>query len=108
MNETSINPVTSVQPADSGASFKAAPVQAEKAAAREPAVAERGKPVVRTEAPVEQTGSPSRISLHFQVDEDTQELTVYVVDRQTKRVLRTIPSGELQKLKAGDLLKLTA
>jgi hypothetical protein len=50
----------------------------------------------------------SSITLHFRVNDETNELTVFVVDQESKRVLRSIPASELQKMKAGDLLKLTA
>jgi uncharacterized FlaG/YvyC family protein len=42
------------------------------------------------------------------VDEETQQLTVFLVDKATRRVIRSIPASELNKLQAGDLLKLTA
>ena len=63
------------------------------------------KPV---ESHAEQGESPSNVSIHFRLDEKTNELTVFVVDRKTKQVLRSIPASELQKLQAGDLLQLTA
>lgn len=50
----------------------------------------------------------SNISLQFRVDEKTKDVTIFVVDRKSKKVLRSIPSSELAKLRAGDLLKLTA
>lgn len=56
----------------------------------------------------EQGGGPSNVSIHFRLDDQTNDLTVFVVDRKTKRVLRSIPASELHKLQAGDLLKLTA
>jgi uncharacterized FlaG/YvyC family protein len=52
--------------------------------------------------------SPSNVSIHFRLDDETHELTVFVVDRKTKRVIRSIPASELHKLQAGDLLQLTA
>jgi hypothetical protein len=53
-------------------------------------------------------GKPSNVSIHFRLDDKTNELTVFVVDRKTKRVIRSIPASELHKLQAGELLKLTA
>ncbi len=50
----------------------------------------------------------SNVSIYFRIDDETEDVTVIVVDRQSKRVLRTIPACELQKMQAGELLKLTA
>jgi hypothetical protein len=64
------------------------------------------KPVETSSAPL--VGNASNIALQFRVDDKTKDVTVFVVDRSSKRVLRSIPASELAKLKAGDLLKLTA
>ena len=53
------------------------------------------------------TGGNGNVSIHFRVDEETNDVTVFLVDRKTKKILRSIPAGELQKLQIGDLLKLT-
>jgi uncharacterized FlaG/YvyC family protein len=45
-------------------------------------------------------------SLRFQIDE--QKMTIYIIDRASKEVLRSIPASEMHKLNAGDLIKLTA
>lgn len=50
----------------------------------------------------------SNVSLKFQIDEDTHNITVYIIDRESNRVLRSIPPQELNKLKAGDLLQMLA
>jgi hypothetical protein len=54
------------------------------------------------------TRSRSDVCLKFRVDKDTNAITVFVVDRASDRVLRCIPPDELQKLNAGDLVKLVA
>ena len=46
--------------------------------------------------------------LRFMVDKKTNDITVYVVDRASKRIKRSIPPNEVNNLKAGDLLKLLA
>jgi uncharacterized FlaG/YvyC family protein len=46
--------------------------------------------------------------LRFMVDEKNNDITVYVVDRASRRVMRSIPPSEVNNLKAGDLLKLLA
>jgi len=54
-----------------------------------------------------QTGNLANVSIHFRVDESTNDVTIFIVDRQSKKVLRSIPASELSKLQVGDLLKLT-
>ncbi len=56
---------------------------------------------------VNEAGSLANVSIHFRVDGETSNVTVFLVDRKTKKVLRSIPANELQKLQIGDLLKLT-
>jgi uncharacterized FlaG/YvyC family protein len=46
--------------------------------------------------------------LKFVVDDKNNDVTVYVVDRATHRIKRSIPPNEVNNLKAGDLLKLLA
>lgn len=51
---------------------------------------------------------PPNIGLKFRIDDETNEVTVYVIDRTSKQVLRTIPPEEIRNLKAGDLVELFA
>lgn len=46
--------------------------------------------------------------LKFMVDKKSNDITVYVVDRASNRVMRSIPPNDVNNLKAGDLLKLLA
>lgn len=46
--------------------------------------------------------------LKFMVDKKTNDITVYIVDRATHKVMRSIPPNDVNNLKAGDLLKLLA
>lgn len=48
------------------------------------------------------------VFLRFMVDETSNDITVYVVDRASRRIMRSIPPNEVNNLKAGDLLKLFA
>jgi uncharacterized FlaG/YvyC family protein len=59
-------------------------------------------------APQVQNLAPSHLNVQivFKVDEKTKDLTVFVLDRSSQRVIRTIPSDEINKLKAGDLVEL--
>jgi len=68
------------------------------------------QPVAKSSEPLPAQGSggAASISLQFRADEQTGKMTIFVVDRASKRVLRSIPASELHKLQAGDLLKLTA
>ena len=103
MNETPISPISSVRIAESVVPVKY--VIPDKA---EPVVSDSDKPGRQVENESEQAKNLSNVSIHFQVNNETQELTVFVIDRASQRVIRSIPASELNKLQAGDLLKLTA
>ena len=110
MSENSINPISSVQvTAVSGTLPKPQPKtsQVKAKVAVEEASTQNNAPKQAESFP-EQIGNSSNISVHFRVNDDTNELTVFVVDRENKKVLRTIPSSEFSKLNAGDILELTA
>jgi hypothetical protein len=62
-----------------------------------PAAVEGPRPVAFTE-----------IALRFRVDPKSGQITVLVLDKTSRRVLRTIPPEEVEKLSAGDLLELFA
>jgi len=109
MNEISINPINSVRLADAGAPVKSIiPEKTQTAILREPITPNSDKPTKPAENESDQAGNVSNVSIHFKVDDETKQLTVFVVDKRSKRVIRTIPASELSKLQAGDLLKLTA
>jgi uncharacterized FlaG/YvyC family protein len=109
MNETSIKPISNVRLPESGTSSKLLVTgQAEMMATQKPGNANPDPTAKQIEIHAEQGENYSNVSIHFRLDDKTNELTVFVVDRKTKRVLRSIPASELQKLNAGDLLKLTA
>ena len=68
---------------------------------------------VQAKAPTKVEGevlhsSSSNVSVNFRVNDETNELTVFVVDRDSKRVLRTIPVSEFYKMPAGELMKIAA
>jgi hypothetical protein len=131
MSETSINSISSVLPiqmpaqmdvpstpkldapgqaqAKSAAQVQAeALAEAEALAAPKPGAPAEPKPARVDEKSTLPVSNGSNVTIHFRVDDETKELTVFVVDQRSKRVLRSIPAGELNKLQAGDLLKLTA
>ena len=102
--------------ADSGASAKLVAValkQVATAVKQAPAQEKAALLPEKAARPVEATpaalvGNASNIALQFRVDEKTKDVTVFVVDKASKKVLRSIPASELAKLGAGDLLKMTA
>ncbi len=70
------------------------------------AQSERGKLAEPQTMPEENWQSDIR--LRFLVDAQSKEVTVLILDRASKRVLRTIPPEELTQLSAGDLVELFA
>ena len=48
------------------------------------------------------------VMIRFSIDEKTKNITVYVIDKVSKRVVRAIPPEDLNKMQAGDLLQLLA
>ena len=125
MSETSISSISNVRPAEASAQ---APVPAQSDSMGSPrlaALAAQARPVapvqkaeVLTQAGPKLAGvaekatlpvsNGSNVSIHFRVDEKTNDLTVFVVDRKSKKVIRSIPANELSKLSVGELLKISA
>jgi uncharacterized FlaG/YvyC family protein len=103
MNETSISPISSVRLSESVMPTKY--VLPDKA---EPAMSDSDKPMKPIENESDQVKNMSNVSIHFQVDDETGQLTVFLIDKTSRRVIRSIPASELNKLQAGDLLRLTA
>ncbi len=107
MSENSITPIRSVRPLDPGA-------RAQVELASRLSASPRPEPAAPEQAPASAQSTPAQVSnmaevaLQFRIDDQTSKLTVFVVDRTSRRVLRSIPANELYKLQAGDLLKLTA
>ncbi|HNK62622.1 MAG TPA: flagellar protein FlaG [Anaerolineales bacterium] len=104
MNNSSIKPISGVSTLS-----KAVALEASETVAPTPAPAVRQEKVqaeARTET--HSASSLANVSIHFRMDEKTNEVTIFLVDRSTKKVLRSIPSSELQKLQISDLLNLTA
>jgi uncharacterized FlaG/YvyC family protein len=109
MNETSIKSISSVRSPEASTPFKPLVTnQADTMTTQKPGHANSDTTMKQIEVPAEQGENVSNVSIHFRLDDKTNELTVFVVDRKTKRVLRSIPASELHKLQAGELLKLTA
>ena len=75
----------------------------EKARPREKAT--EPPPESSTHGPAAPQGQ-SNIRLVFKVDEKTNQVTVLVVDKETQKVIRSIPFDEQAKLRQGELLEL--
>lgn len=95
MNETSIKPISKVR----------AP---EATSVRENTFSDPDRSAKQIRAATDYAKNVSNISIHFDVDDETKRLIVIVTERESGRVIRTIPANELDKLQAGDLLKLKA
>jgi uncharacterized FlaG/YvyC family protein len=106
MSDNSITPISNVsQTTVSGVSPKAQ-INALGTPKTEASDQERSTRAMENES--EQAGTSSNVSVHFRVNDETNELTVFVVDRNSHRVLRSIPISEFYKMPAGELLKLAA
>lgn len=109
MHETSIQPVSGMRPSEPGMPAKPLVAnQADLAPVQKRTASEPDAAVKAVEVDSDQGSGPSNVSIHFRLDDKTRELTVFVIDRKTRRVIRSIPASELHKLQAGELLKLTA
>lgn len=109
MNETSVTPIGSIRTPQSGMSVKViVPDPFESRSARERTMPGLNKAMKQTEAEKEAARHLSNISIQFNVDDETNRLIVVVTERESGRVIRTIPTSEFEKMHAGDLLKLTA
>jgi len=106
MNDTTIKPISSVQPSDNSALVRAAQAQSDAAAQSRAAPKVERESEPKADA-VQTANSLANVSIHFRVDDKTNDVTVFLVDRKSRKVLRSIPASELQKLQIGDLLKLT-
>ena len=108
MNQSSIKPIGGVQQSESNMLSKMkSSAQTESETQAQLVAARKEKAQVDTQTEVNDADSLTNVSIHFRVDDKTNNVTVFLVDRKSKKVLRSIPASELQKLQIGDLLKLT-
>jgi uncharacterized FlaG/YvyC family protein len=88
-----------------------APVQmqvVQQVKAVEPKTAEISVAEKKVEAQKSASIMTSNTSLKFIVDNNSNNITVLVVDKTTQKVVRAIPPEELNQYKDGDLLSLFA
>ncbi len=109
MNPASIKPISAVQPnAGSALSKSLTPPPADTSTQARPASTQAEKTQPEPQAQPSEANSLANVSIRFQMDEKTNNVTIFLVDRRTRKVLRSIPASELRKMQLGDLLKLTA
>jgi len=114
MSENSINPISSIRATEISQPVRIPPPAQTEFAPHsnppqvKPAAAEQEKHQKPRESELTPGNELSNVSIYFRIDDKTHDLTVFLVDRKSKQVLRSIPASELHKLQAGDLLKLTA
>ncbi|MFZ6020297.1 MAG: flagellar protein FlaG [Chloroflexota bacterium] len=103
MNEMNVTPISPPAGDSSARVQHVVDFYSEKAAAA-PRRSEAGESAA-SPSPQPRT---SDVVLRFNVDRETHEVTVYIMDRASRQIIRTIPPDELSKLKAGDLIELMA
>ncbi|MDD5370980.1 MAG: flagellar protein FlaG [Anaerolineaceae bacterium] len=104
MSINSVSPVEKINPG----------LTAGVSAADDAAAASSEEPIPLPALPVQPVQSVPRVQpvlngdlrLRFVVDPQTQEVTILMIDRATKKVVRAIPPSELARLKEGDLVDL--
>jgi uncharacterized FlaG/YvyC family protein len=74
----------------------------------EPVHATEAKAKAETSSEASAVNPLADFTLEFQVDESSKDVTVYILDRSSHEVVRTIPPEELNHLNPGDLLQLFA
>jgi hypothetical protein len=109
MNDSSLKPISGVRASESGLRARLMTSgRTDSIFPREAAAPDLEKAVKPSEPEKVQEKNISNIAIHFNVDEETNRLVVIVTERESGRVVRTIPASEFEKLQAGDLLKLRA
>jgi uncharacterized FlaG/YvyC family protein len=96
MSERSVQPINAVR-----ASEKSVP-------AREHTISSTERSTKQMDIEKEISKHISNVSIHFNVDEETNRLVVIVTERESGRVIRTIPASEFEKMRAGDLFRVKA
>ena len=109
MNDSSLKPISGVRASERGLRARLMTSgRTDGVFPREAATTDLEKSVKPSEPEKVQEKNIANIAIHFNVDEETNRLVVIVTERESGRVVRTIPASEFEKLQAGDLLKLRA
>lgn len=107
MNEMNLAPISGIEKntgSNNAAQFVPEP-KVERNVDQQPVEVKKPEPVVENRK-VE--NSLKDVELKFVPDQNTKEITVFVVDKTSKNVLRSIPPEEIEKMSAGDLLEIIA
>lgn len=81
-------------------------IQQQQAAAVIPQSAKPAEPKVeekKAESPKQSAVLTSEVRLKFIVNENTHDITILVVDRASKKVIRSIPPEEMGTFQQGDI-----
>ena len=109
--ELDLNARRSQQAAKGDPAVRAAQERAAQAAENPTGVAEQAARTQKTgqeQAQQKPVNPMTDLSLKFQVDAETRDVTILLLDRATRKVVRTIPPDEMQKIDPGELLSLFA
>jgi uncharacterized FlaG/YvyC family protein len=72
-------------------------------------VEKRSEPTETSTPPAETVGVNSSLHMtrvQFQVNEDTQDVVIYIRDKESDKVLRTIPAEAIKDLPPGQLMDI--
>jgi uncharacterized FlaG/YvyC family protein len=104
MSETSITPISGVRLTETSTQLRTQPsTSVDALATLKPDAPGQDRPLRQIENEIKKS---SNVSVHFRVNDETNELTVFIVDRDSKKVLRSIPVSEFYKMSAGDVLQM--
>ena len=65
------------------------------------------KPAASSDSRLQPKSPTVKTKLKFQVDQDSNDVTVLILDASSHEVIRTVPPEELSKLTPGELIDLT-
>jgi uncharacterized FlaG/YvyC family protein len=63
---------------------------------------------VKDSKPEKVASALADVSLKFQIDAKTNDVTIFILDKASRQVVRTIPPEEMKKMGPGELLELFA
>jgi len=78
----------------------------QQAAPSRPSASPELAPQDKAENVSRQQAAIPEISLRFRVDAETQEVTLLILDKNTRELIRSIPPEEMKNIGPGELLEL--
>lgn len=107
MSENTINPIGNAGLASVAVNLPKVQAQVKSSEVPKAEAVSQETPAVKVEG--EQAAiSANNVSVSFRINQETNELTVFIMDRESRKLLRTIPSSEFYKMNAGEILHMTA